>query len=166
MAWLLGVPLLCSTASLDAPHLGSYPCGRAVLGTVVFSGLSPAQGCPVCEDARTPSPVLPITCHLKGLAFCLGSCKELAQLRFSHTGEECRKRLFFFFFPSIQSTQALRNSGIKAPSISVEIDCRVSAACGNLGFTGADLHHFKGVLRGPSFYFFLASHPWDVFGGS
>lgn len=74
------------------------PCGRVVLGTLIFSGLSPAQGCPVCEDARTPSPVLPITHHLKGLAFCLGSCKELSQLRCSHTGEECRKYSFFNFF--------------------------------------------------------------------
>lgn len=74
------------------------PRGRAVFSTLIFSGLFPAQGCPVCEDARTPSAVLPITRHLKGLAFCLDSCKELAQLRFSHTGEECRKAFFFLPF--------------------------------------------------------------------
>lgn len=81
--------------------LSQRPCGRAALGTLIFSGLSPAQGCPVCEDARTPSPVLPITHHLKGLAFCLGSCKglvKLKQLKFSHTAEDHRKYFCFFFF--------------------------------------------------------------------
>lgn len=132
-----------------------------MLSTLIFSGLSPAQGCPACEDARTPS-VLPITHHLKGLAFCLGSCKESAQLRLSHAGEEYRKDFLF----AIHFTGASKTSGIEALSVSVEIACRVSAACGDIGFTGADLHHFKSVLRVPSFNLFLVSHPWDVFGGS
>lgn len=115
------------------------PCRRAVLGTSTFSGLSLAQKLPVCEDARTP-PVLPITWHLKVLAFCLGSCKELAQLRFSHILKQCRDNFFFIIisFFIIQSTRASVNSWIKALRISVEIDFRVSAVCGNLVFTHVD----------------------------
>lgn len=136
-------------------------CGRAILGTLVFSGLSPAQGCTVCEDARTPL-VLSIIRYLKGLALCLGSCKELAQLRFSTQGGSADKTSFLPFSPlNLQETLEL-----KVLSTSVEIDCKVSAACGNLGFTDADLHYFKSALRDPIFYFCIASHSCDVFGGS
>lgn len=110
------------------------PCGRAIPGPLVFSGLSPAQGYTVCEDARTPSLVLSIIHYLKGLALCLGSCKELAQLKFSTQGESADKTSFMPFSPlNLQETLEL-----KGLSTSVEIDCKVSAACGNLGFTDAD----------------------------
>lgn len=131
------------------------PSGRAIPGTLVFSGLSPAQGCTVCEDARTPALVLSIIHYLKGLALCLGSCKKLAQLRFSTQGGSADKTCFLSFSPlNLQETLEL-----KVLSTSVEIDCKVSAARGKLDFTDADLNHFKNALRGPIFYFCLASHP-------
>lgn len=70
-------------------------------------------------------------------AFLLGQLQRISPTEVQSHCETVQRQFFSPFF-IIQSTQASANSWIKALRISVEIDFRVSAACGNLVFIGVD----------------------------